>query len=167
MKKSIKFTLKPKGQSIENVVGKCSNFLKSNGLLDDTVRSQVMVVRELVANCMKYCTFDHPKNRMTVQIHINSNEIIIEVMNPINERNFHKLRELDKTIQWIRGYQDPHEAYMLSLKNACERSNICEANGLGLAKIAYEANATLDFYVSKDNIFCLLAIKSLGNDYRN
>lgn len=167
MKKSIKFTLEPKGNDIENVVGKCSNFLKSNGLLDDTVRSQVMVVRELVRNAMKYGKFDNSENQMTVHIQINQSQIIVEVMNPVNERSLHKLKELDNTIQWIRGYQDPHEAYMLSLKRVCERSNICEANGLGLARVAFKANAILDFYVSKDNIFILLAVKNLDNDYRN
>jgi anti-sigma regulatory factor (Ser/Thr protein kinase) len=110
MKKSIKFTLEPKGNDIENVVGKCSNFLKSNGLLDDTVRSQVMVVRELVRNAMKYGKFDNSENQMTVHIQINQSQIIVEVMNPVNERSLHKLKELDNTIQWIRGYQDPHEA---------------------------------------------------------
>ena len=167
MQKSIKFTLKPRSEEVEKVIGKCSNFLKSNGLLDDTVQSQVMVVRELVKNGLKYGVFDQPENWMIVQIHINKSEIIVEVMNPVNETNLHKLKELDETIQWIRGYQDPYEAYILSLKDASERSINCNANGLSLARIAHEANAIFDFFVSKDNILNLLAVRNLDSDNRN
>ena len=75
MKKTIKFTLKPKSDEVEKLIGKCSNFLKSNGILEDTVRSQVMVVRELVKNGLKYGVVNQLENWMTVQIHINKKGI--------------------------------------------------------------------------------------------
>ena len=167
MKKTIKFTLKPKSYEVEKLIRKCSNFLKSNGILDDTVQSQVMVVRELVKNGLKYGVVNKLENWITVQIHINKSQIVVEVMNPINETNLHKLKELDETIQWIRGYQDPYQAYILRLKEASGKSINGKANGLNLARIAYKANAILDFFVSEDNILNLLAVRNLDSDCRN
>lgn len=167
MKKTIKFTLKPKSDEVEKLIRKCSNFLKSNGILDDTVQSQVMVVRELVKNGLKYGVVNKLENWITVQIHINKSQIVVEVMNPINETNLHKLKELDETIQWIRGYQDPYQAYILRLKEASGKSINGKANGLNLVRIAYKANAILDFFVSEDNILNLLAVRNLDSDCRN
>jgi hypothetical protein len=75
------------------------------------------------------------------------------------------LADLDKTIQWIRGYQDPLEQYMINLSESSGASHLAGTNGLGLARIAYEADAIIDFYVSEDNILNLSAVSNLNGEY--
>ena len=41
-----------------------------------------------------------------------------------------------------------------------------DAYGIGLARIAYEAGAVLDFFVDEDNILNLSAVRSLNGDSR-
>jgi hypothetical protein len=83
-------------------------------------------------------------------------------MNPVDESCRTRLEELDRAIQFIRGYQDPFEAYMVMKKMSPKQKRHGEAEGLGLAEIAYEGNATLDFFISEDNILNLSAVKRLA-----
>ena len=82
------------------------------------------------------------------------------------ESNQRQLNDLDKTIQLIRGYQDPFEPYMKKLRENPGNSINSDTYGIGLAKIAYEAGAVLDFFVDEDNILNLSAVRSLNGDSR-
>jgi hypothetical protein len=82
-------------------------------------------------------------------------------VHPVDHTCCDKLKELDKTIQFIRGYQNPFEAYMLKRKEASKSSSCDVTNSLGLARIAYEENAMLDFFISEDNDLFLSAVSSL------
>ena len=160
MEESITFCLKPNGDAIEKVREKSCNFLKSYGFPDKTVQEQIMILKELAKTCMNYTNFNTPEKKMTVQIHIDENKIIFQVIKPVDEANRNDLKKLDKTIQWIRGYQDPFEAFT-KLKEVSKNSYCDKSNGMGLARIAYEGNAILDFFVSEDNILSLLAVRNL------
>lgn len=85
----------------------------------------------------------------------------MEVSKPVNESSYSRLNELDKTIQWISGYQDPFEPYTIKLSEVSAHSPNRKTNGFELARIAYEAGAILDFYVSEDNILNLSAVRNL------
>ena len=149
-------------QDIEEVGNRSSSFFKLHGLSDETVQIQVMILRELIKNGVKYAKFTPSENTIRVNIHIDTNIISIEVMNPVDESCRTRLEELDRAIQLIRGYQDPVEAYMVMQKMAPKQTPHGEAEGLGLAGIAYEGNATLDFFISEDNILNLSAVKRLA-----
>jgi hypothetical protein len=164
MKKTIKFNLNPNGQDIEKVGEKGSNFLKSHGFSNDVVSEQVMIIRDLIKYGINSGCFTPLRNKMTACIHIAENTITIEIAHTVDHTCCDKLKELDKTIQFIRGYQNPFEAYMLKQKEASKNSSYDMTNGLRLAKIAYERNAILDFFVSEDYMLNLLAIKNIeGN----
>jgi len=90
----------------------------------------------------------------------------VEVRQAVEKSFQRQLDELDKTIQWIRVYGDPFEPYMKKLREECENPNNHKANGIGLARIAYEAGAILDFFVSEDNILNLSAVRNLNGDCR-
>jgi hypothetical protein len=45
-----------------------------------------------------------------------------------------------------------------------DTSPITGANGFALARLAHEANAIIDFYVSEDNILRLSAVRKLDAD---
>ena len=162
MEKSINFSLQPNSRDIEEAGKKSSSFFKLHGLPDETVRVQVMILRELIKNGTKYAKFTPSENKIRVSIHIANNTISIEVMNPVDESCRTRLKELDRAIQFIKGYQDPFEAYMVMQKMAPKQTSHGEPEGMGLAGIAYEGNATLDFFISEDNILNLSAVNSFA-----
>lgn len=158
MKKSQTLAINPEWDEIETVRNKSSEFFVQNGLSDDVVHSGTMVVSELLENSIKYGDFSNKKDRVGVNISINSHTITIEVLNPANEIAFKDLKILDKTIQWIRGFQDPFEAFTERLKEVSRKSMSDKQSGLGLARIAYEGGAILDFFVNDEGILNVSAI---------
>jgi hypothetical protein len=163
MKESITFSLKPNSHEIEKVRGKSCNFLKSHGLPDNTVQEHTMILNELVKTCMKYTNSKTSEKMMTVQIHISENKITVEVSNPIGEIDNNLLEELDKIIQFIRGYQDPFEA-LIKMKEVSKNSHFNGSGGIGLARLAYEGKTMLDFFVSDDKMMNMSAVKSIDRD---
>jgi len=168
MKNSIAFKLKPIGNEIEKVGEKGKNFLKSHGFSDDSVQMQIMVIRELIKSGNAFDNQRPSRNEMSVHIFIKKNTIIAEVRKPVNETTHdNQLQKLDETIQWIRGYRDPYAPFMMSAQEASENYIDNKSNGFGLAKIAYEAGAVLDYYVSEDNILNLSAVRHVTEDAKH
>jgi hypothetical protein len=166
MKNSIMFNLKLNDNEIDKAGEKSSNFLKSHGFSNETVHAQIMILEELINNGKK---FEHPtstESEITVFLLVEEKTITVEVRKAVEESFQRQLNELDKTIQWIRIYGDPFEPYMKKLREKAENSNNRDANGIGLARIAYEAGAILDFFVSEDNILNLSAVRSLDGNCR-
>ena len=141
-----------------------SSFLKSHGFSDDAVHVPVMVLRELIKNSIKYGKFAPAAYEIAVRLQVDKNTYTIEVLNSVDKTCSDRLKELDKTIQFIRGYQDPYEAYSIRLAEVAAPSFNAEANDLGLVKLAYEGGAILDFFVSEDNFLNLSAVGSLDRD---
>jgi len=167
MKNSLKFSVKPKWNEIEQIRQKASGFLKSLGLSTDAVLSHTMVISELIENGIKYGNFKLPKDKVEVEIHRNRNIITVEVINPVdqfNDATHDHLVKLDKTIQWIRGYQDPFEAYVEKLKEVSRRPLTDEESGLGLVRIAYEGQAILDFFVGEEGSINVSAVSNFQGD---
>jgi hypothetical protein len=166
MKNTIKFNLEPECQDIDMAGDRGSSFLKSHGFSDDMVQVPVMILRQLIKNSIKYGKFTPTANEITVRLQIDKNTYTIEVMNPVDETCSDRLKELDKTIQFILSYQDPYEAYSIKLAEFASHPFNAEANDLSLLKIAYEGGAILDFFVSEDNFLNLSAVGSLDGDGR-
>ena len=135
-------------------------FLQSYGLSNETLYSLTMVISELVENSIKYGKFIQKNNRVVIKIDIGKSIITIEVINPVNDTTYNHLERLDKTIQWIRGYQDPFEAYVERLKEVSKKPLKDEESGLGLVRVAYEGKAILDFFVGEDNILNVSAVSN-------
>ena len=96
-----------------------------------------------------------------INAHRRENIITVEVMNPVDETAENHLKNLDRTIQWIRGYQDPFEAYVERVKDVSKKPLSNEESGLGLVRMAYEGKAILDFFVGEDNILNVSAVSDL------
>lgn len=158
MKKSQSLTISPEWDEIEMVRNKCSEFFLENGISEAVIHAGSMVVSELLENSIKYGDFSNKKSSVGVNVSINSHTIIVEVSNPVNEIAYEQLKTLDKTIQWIRGFQDPFQAYIDILKEVSRRPMRDENSGLGLVRIAYEGDAILDFFVSDEGILNVSAI---------
>jgi hypothetical protein len=166
MNKSIIFNLKLNDNEIDKAGEKSSNFLKSHGIPNETVQAQIMILRELINNGKKFEKPTTLETEITVFLLVEEKTITVEVRQAVEESFQHQLDQLDKTIQWIRAYGDPFEPYMKKLREKYENPKDREANGIGLARIAYEAGAILDFFVSEDNILNLSAVRSLNSGCR-
>jgi hypothetical protein len=162
MDKSIRLNLKPVDREIEKARLKIGNFLKSHGFSDETVNTQAMITRELINSGIKCGRSTSSEDEITLNIFIDENTITFEVKNPVDDSCFDRIKELDKTIQFIRGYQDPFEPYLIKKREIDENPPTNHGNGLGLARVAYEGGAILDFFVDEDNVMSLYAIRNLG-----
>jgi hypothetical protein len=166
MKNSYMFNLKLNGTEIDRAGEKGSNFLISHGFTNDTVQAQIMILKELINNGKQFENTTEPDDEITVFFLVEEKAITVEIRKAVEESNQRQLNELDKTIQLIRGYQDPFEPYMKKIRENPGISMNGDAYGIGLARIAYEAGAVLDFFVDEDNILNLSAVRSLNGDSR-
>ncbi|MEW6267137.1 MAG: ATP-binding protein [Thermodesulfobacteriota bacterium] len=157
----IEMKLNPVWDEIEPVRNKTSEFLRTHKVAEATVYALTMVVSELVENAIKYGNFPNKGDKVAVSLKIENKAVIIEVQNPVDEKALKNLRNLDRAIQWIRGYQDPFEAYVIKLKEVSKKSFRDETSGLGLVRIAYEGRAILDFFLRDDGVVNVSAVSSL------
>ena len=154
----MKATLSPNWDELEAVRQGAYDFLQDHDLHDDIVYSTVMVLSELLENSIKYGIFD-PDSKVQVSLDIDDRCIIIEVTNPVSEACYEDLEKLDRMVQWVRGYQDPFEAYVERMKEVSKKSLHDTESGLGIVRIAYEGNVTIDFFVSDEDLLTVSAIR--------
>ena len=161
MGNTLKISIQPEWDQLESVRVQAHTFLEDNGLMANLIHSLVMVVSELMENSIKYGNFSSPDNRVEVSLGFYKNSIMVEVSNPVNEDSMSDLEELDRMIQWIRGYQNPFEAYIERLKEISKKPLHDKASGLGIVRIAYEGGVTLDFFVSEEGLLTVSAIRKI------
>lgn len=167
MEKSIEFNVKPDLDAIEKIRNRSAEFFQAHELTDDTVYSLSMIISELMENGIKYGNFKMAESRIVLLINIERNAVTIEVLNPIDENADKHLSRLDKTIQWIRGYQDPFEAYIERIKEVSKMALKDAESGIGLVRIAYEGKALLDFFVGDNNILNVCVVLNIEGADRN
>ena len=161
MKNSIEFDIKPDWSAIEKVRNESTDFFQSHGISDDAVHSLSMIISELIENGIKYGNFSDLANKVFVSLNIDNNNVTIEVNNPVDHQAAHHLSRLDKTVQWIRGFQDPFEAYIKRIKEVSKKPLQDEESGIGLVRIAYEGKALLDFFVGENNMLNVSVVSNL------
>ena len=121
-----------------------------------------MICTELVENAVKYGDSDYQgKDAIKFNMKGSESEIIIEVKNKIKDEQEANVRRLDETIQWIRGYQNPFEAYMDRLYWAAKSTG--DESMMGMVRMAYEGQAILDFYLNENNEIAISATVQLKN----
>lgn len=155
---SIKLEIKPDWQELDHVRESTEKFLKKCGFNEEVIHALQMVSSELVENAVKYGHFTSPDQRIVHSIDVQDGRITVEVKNPIKETEQDHLDRLDSQIQWIRGFQNPFEAYVEKLKDVSARVLQAGESGLGLVRIAYEGQSILDFYVDENNILAVSAV---------
>ena len=138
--------------------------LKYHGYNDNTIQTQLMILRELIISGEKLDGRERSESEMTVHLHIENDSITVEVKRPVDESVYGRLQELDNTIQWIRGCQDPLAPEMVRPPELADTSHIDRTNGFALARLAQNESAVIDFYVSEDNILNLSAVRKLDAD---
>ncbi len=157
-KDTMKVTLRPDWDEIEPLRLQAHDFFGSHELSGDVIQSLVMVLGELLENSVKYGCYKVSDSQIQISISIGKKIITIEVANPVDDSNLDDLKRLDWMIQWVRGYQDPFEAYIERLKEVAKRPLQDKESGLGIVRIAYEGDVILDFFVSEDNLLTVSAV---------
>ena len=150
-------SLKPQWEEIDALGGRCMDFLKGEGLNADAQNALAMVACELAENATKYGHFGGVKEVVKVSLEVLPSQVTVTVSNPVTPEEAESLAILDHTIQWIRGFQDPFQAYLERLRDVSSQSLLSTESRLGLVRIAYEGQSTLDFFVGADGILVVSA----------
>lgn len=130
--------------------------LTSAGLDGDEAYQLAMVAQELLENAVKYGAFQ-ASEQIALAVRVGPHEATVEVRSRVGVDDAH-LRRFDQAIQWIRGFQDPFEAYVERLKVVSARPYAPGESGLGLTRIAYEGRCAIDFFVDEGNVLAVSAV---------
>ena len=164
MDRTIRLTKNPDWDDIEEVRIECDKFFKIHNLSENDSHSLVMIISELMENCIKYGDFSIQNSQIEISVNLHGSSVVIELINPVSGNNEIDLKKLDRTIQWIRGYQDPFEAFIERIRKVSKKGLHDMESGLGLVRIAYEGKAVLDFYVDENNLLNVSAIVDIANN---
>jgi hypothetical protein len=147
--------LPPDWTAVKAVWEPCRTALRGAGLGEDEAYALAMVSQELLENAVKYGVAEG--GGITLSVRVGPEDVIVEVRSRVGVDDAH-LRTFDRTVQWIRGHQDPFEAYVERLRQLAVRPYAPGQSGLGLARIAYEARCLLDFYVDAGSTLAVSAV---------
>lgn len=162
MEPQLALQLEPRWEELPRLRQRVSDFLSQNGLAAAEVDAVTMVVCELSENATKYGAFEPLAERIDVRVTLERTLVTIEVSQPVDIHDSKNLMTLDRMVQWIRGFQDPFEAYLQRLKEISTEDPNSTESRLGLVRIAYEGQSVLDFYVNEENILAVSAIRRLA-----
>ena len=137
-------------------------FLESCHLAPDAVAQYTMVVCELVENGIKYGYFASDSAVVRVLVKVARGTVSVQVINPVGESSQAYLAELDRTIQWVRGFQAPFEAYIARMKAISREPIDIDKSGLGLVRITYEGRAVLDFFLDENDTLSVSAVSDIA-----
>ena len=154
--KGLELRIAPEWDAVKAVWDPCRDALQRTGLAEDEAYALSMVAQELLENAVKYGAYGKG-DQILLSIHVAPQDVTVEVKSRVGVDDAH-LRRFDETIQWIRGYQDPFEAYVERMKVVSALPYAHGQSGLGLARIAYEGRCILDFYVDDSNTLAVSAV---------
>ena len=148
----------PDWDQIQHAWDACMDHFRQAGVDADASYALCTVVLELLENAVKYGTFENAGEQIMLEVCVRPDSITtIEVRTPLSADTTH-LRRLDRMLQWIRGFQDPFEAYVERLKQVAATPIGDIETGLGLVRIAYEGQCILDFIVDQRNVLAMSAV---------
>ncbi len=136
-------------------------FLEALGVAEDDTARLTMVACELVENAIKYGNVRTGREDVGLTLKLAEGRVVIQVTNPVSETSRRDLRELDKTIQWTRSFQDPFEAYVERVRAISSEPVEMRKSCLGIVRIAYEGRAALDFYLDEDGSLSVSAVSTV------
>lgn len=153
---SLELRIDPEWDAIKAAWDPCRDVLARAGFDDDATYQLAMVAQELLENAVKYGAFG-PAERIALEIRVGADDVTLEVRSRVGVDDAH-LRRFDRMVQWIRGFQDPFEAYVERMKTVSAQPYSNGESGLGLTRIAYEGRCVIDFYVDEESILAVSAV---------
>lgn len=148
--------IEPEWDAIKAAWDPCRAMLSRAGVEDDEGYQLSMAAQELLENAVKYGAF-RDGERIVLEIRAAGEDVTVEVKSRVALDDAH-LRRFDQMIQWIRGFQDPFEAYVERMKIVSAQPYAHGESGLGLTRIAYEGRCIIDFYVDDESTLAVCAV---------
>lgn len=161
MENIMNLKIAPDWDNIEKVRIRTEDFLEEKNLGRDIKDSIIMNISELMENAVKYGKFDDKIKEITASVTVTDNDIIVEVKSPVKDEDDFHFKRLDRIIQWIRGFQNPFEAYIEKLKEIAIQPVTESESGIGIIRIAYEGQSILDFYINDNGVISVSAVYHL------
>jgi hypothetical protein len=152
----LELTITPDWAAVKAVWEPCREMLAEAGLDADEGYALAMVAQELLENAVKYGAFG-TGDAIRLRVRVAGEDVTVEVASRVGVDDAH-LRVFDQTVQWIRSFQDPFEAYVERLKQVSALPYLHGRSGLGLTRIAYEGRSAIDFYVDAANTLAVSAV---------
>jgi len=153
---ALELRIDPEWDAVKAAWDPCRAVLARAGLSDDESYQLAMVAQELLENAVKYGAFSDDE-RIALGVQATRDDVTVEVKSRVGVDDAH-LRRFDQMIQWIRGFQDPFEAYVERMKIVSARPYSHGESGLGMTRIAYEGRSVIDFYVDEENVLAVSAV---------
>jgi hypothetical protein len=154
-------SVRPDWNEFDLLRERAADYLRERDVAPESAGAMAMVVGELAENAAKYGIFRRNCDVITVRVSHLGEAVTVEVSNPLGPKELEHLARLERMIQWIRGFQDPFEAWLERVKDISSQSLASDESGLGLARIAYEGQAVLDFVVRDRNLLFVSAVHRL------
>lgn len=158
MENTIQYSIEPVWKNIDPIRRQTREFLAKNKASETQIDAIIMSLSELLENAVKYGTYNNDHSLIFSTISLSRHNITVEVKSPISDKDDVNFARLDKTIQWIRGFQNPFQAYIEKLKEISIKSLTDRESGLGITRIAYEGQSIVDFYLGDDNTISVSAV---------
>ena len=154
----LQLSIRPQWDELEHAREQAVTFLRGHEFGEATVNAAEMVVCELIENATKYGSFRESAEPLSIAITVHGSTVTIEVRSPVSSADDEHLARLDRAVQWIRGFQNPFEAYLERLREVSAQSLESRESGLGLVRIAYEGQSILDFFLIDQNVLAVSAV---------
>lgn len=161
MTRTLSLDVDPVWESIDQVRRENESFLRTHGIPQPSVEALSMVTCELMENAVKYGYFEGDVKRIESRCTVEADSVVVEVRSPVRPGDDAAMARLDHMIQWIRGYQDPFQAYLMRLREVSSQSMETSESGLGLVRIAYEGQSILDFFVDSASVLNISALHNV------
>jgi hypothetical protein len=158
MEPVLRLSVRPQWDELDAAREEAVAFLRGHAFGDATLHAAEMVVCELTENATKYGSFKDTPDPVEITITVQGATVTVEVRSPVSSMDDEHLRRLDRAVQWIRGFQNPFEAYVEKLKEVSSQSLESNESGLGLVRIAYEGQSILDFFLLDRNVLSVSAV---------
>jgi hypothetical protein len=158
MEPVLQLSVRPQWDELDAAREQAVSFLRGHCFGEATIHAAEMVVCELTENATKYGSFKAVPDPVAIAITVQGATVTVEVRSPVSSANDEHVRRLDRAVQWIRGFQNPFEAYVERLKEVSAQSLESSESGLGLVRIAYEGQSILDFFLLDQNVLSVSAV---------
>ena len=157
------FSIAPDWDEINQANKKTEHHLRSMPLTEESIDTCTMVICELMENGIKYGVGHEP---VVIQVNMHEDMLRIQVENTVDAESHVHLKELDRTLQWIRGVQDPYQAFLERIRQISREPMQGAKSNLGLIRIAHEGRANLDFILHENNRLSVSAMTRVDTDYQ-
>jgi hypothetical protein len=158
MSEVLHLSVRPQWEQVDTARQETVLFLRRHHLHEEAIHAATMIVCELTENATKYGFFDGEEVAIRISVSVTPGAVTVEVKSPVAKGCDDHLKRLDRAVQWIRGFQSPFEAYLERLKEISAQSLESRESGLGLARVAYEGQSILDFFVNEHDVLAVSAV---------